>query len=160
MAALGHKGNVQARSQAAGETLKNPEVQRSVAELRTSMAMDALEAVARMADIARASFDDFLDRRGCINIAKDRRLGKLHLIREYKVRDYDRGEGKDRVHTSECSLKLYDAQAAVRTLMQYHGLLSDILELRRLPKNPAELRQFIKDRLPLLFETTDPKQVH
>ena len=33
-----------------------------------------------------------------------------------------------------------------------------MLELRKIPKDPAELHQFIEDRLPLLFETTDPKK--
>ena len=42
-------------------------------------------------------------------------------------------------------------------MMEYHGLLSDILELRRLPKDPAELREFIKDRLPLLFAENKAK---
>ena len=54
-------------------------------------------------------------------------------------------------------IELYDAQAAVKTLMQHHGLLSDLLEIRRLPKDPAELRQFIKDRLPLLFAENKAK---
>ena len=45
-------------------------------------------------------------------------------------------------------------------MFDYHGLLSDILEIRRLPRDPQELREFIRQRLPLLFETRDPKKVH
>ena len=37
---------------------------------------------------------------------------------------------------------------------------SDILELQRLPKDPAELRRFIKERLPLLFSESKPTKVH
>jgi hypothetical protein len=155
--AMGNKSSPEAAAVTASRLLRNAKVQEALAELRKKADMDALEVVARMSDMARASLEDFLDRDGRVDLAKARRRGKLHLIQHFRQGSHETEGGV----TTETTLKLYDAQAALKTMMEYHGLLSDILEIRRLPKDPAELRQFIKERLPLLFEDpNDPKKVH
>ena len=83
---MGHPGTSEVLRTTAWRLLTNVDVQKALAKLRKEAAMDALEAVARMADIARGSLQDFLDKDGRVNLAKARRLGKLHLIREYRVR--------------------------------------------------------------------------
>ena len=101
--------------------------------------------------MARASVEDFLSNDNRIDIGLARRRGKLHLLKRHRervVRTTTRDDGQVREETVEREVSLHDAQAALKDMMQYHGLLSDILEIRRLPKGPAELRQFIKERLP------------
>ena len=68
--------------------------------------------------------------------------------------------GEPKVRVLRQHLKLHDAQSALKIMMEYHGLLSDILEVRRLPRDPAELCQFIKDWLPLSFSENKPTTVH
>lgn len=79
---LGHKGSSGVLRTTAWRLLTNVDVRRALARLRKEMEMDALEVVARMADMARAGLGDFLDSKGLVDIKKARRFGKLHLVRE------------------------------------------------------------------------------
>ena len=161
---LGHKGSREVLWTTAWRLLRNVEVRTALARLRKEMDMDALEVVARMSEMARASIEDFLGKDNRIDIGQGRRRGKLHLLKRYRervLRTTTRDYGQVREEIVEREVWLHDALAALKTMMEYHGLLSDILELRKVPKDPQELRQFIKDRLPLLFEgAADPKKVH
>ena len=161
--ALGVTGSVQSLSTQAAQLLKKLEVQEALARLRKDMAMDALDVVARMSDMARVSIEDFLGKDNRIDIGQGRRRGKLQLLKRYRervLRTTTRDDGRIREEMVEREVWLHDAQAALKAMMQYHGLLSDILEIRRLPKDPAELRQFIKERLPMLFEERKPPKLH
>ena len=79
--ALGAKGSVQSLSTQAAQLLKKLEVQAALSAIRKEIAMDAPDVVGRMSDMARASLEDFLNRDGRVDLAKARRLGKLHLAR-------------------------------------------------------------------------------
>jgi hypothetical protein len=108
----------------------------------------------------RARIEDFLSKDSRIDIGQGRRRGKLHLLKRYRervLRSTTRDDGRIREEMVEREVWLHDAQVALKTMMEYHNLLTDILELRRLPKDPAELRQFIKERLPMLFAENKPK---
>ena len=78
--ALGVSGSVQSLSTQAAQLLKKLEVQEALARLRKDMAMDALDVVARMSDMARASIEDFLGKDNRIDIGQGRRRGKLQLL--------------------------------------------------------------------------------
>src|SRR5262245_25652140 len=103
---LGHNGSPAVLWTTAWRLLRNVEVQVALAKLRKEMDMDALEAVARMSDMARASLEDFLDKDGRVDLAKARRRSKLHLIQQFRQRRHETEAGV----TTETNLKLYDAQ--------------------------------------------------
>ena len=132
--ALGAKGSVQSLSTQAAQLLKKLEVQAALSAIRKEIAMDAPDVVGRMSDMARASLEDFLNRDGRVDLAKARRLGKLHLARKVRIETRKADDGSEIVNAQ---VELYDAQAALKTMMEYHGLLSDILELRKVPKAPC-----------------------
>lgn len=79
-------------------------------------AMPANEVLARIADQARGSMDDFLDEAGDIDLRRARKHGKLHLV---KARSLTK-EGE--------RIELYDAQAALALLAKQLGLLVEKIE--------------------------------
>ena len=79
----------------------------------TERAMPANEVLARIAEQARSTMDDFLDEEGKIDIGRARERGKLHLV-------------KVRASTKEGErIELYSAQSALELLAKHHGLLTD-----------------------------------
>lgn len=72
-------------------------------------AMGRDEALARLADIARGTAEDFLEideNISLIDLKKMKRAGKLHLIKKYQANK--RG----------ISIELYDAQSAITTILK------------------------------------------
>ncbi len=75
--------------------------------------MPATEVLARIAEQARGTMDDFLDEAGDIDLKRARERGKLHLV-------------KSRAVTKEGErIELYSAQSALELLAKHHGLLTD-----------------------------------
>lgn len=99
------------------EYLRKPEIATVIEEAMEAAAMPAVEVLARLADHARSSMDDFLDDAGAIDLPAARHAGKLHLVKKRGVTK----EGE--------SIELYDAQAALALLAKHHGLLVERQEL-------------------------------
>lgn len=98
--------------------LKDVEIQAAIQARLDEMVMAADEVLARLADQARASFEDFLrydeaEDQLAIDLAKAGGRGKLHLVKKLAV-DKDGG----------MSLELYSAQAALKLLGQHHKLFT------------------------------------
>lgn len=97
--------------------LRNAEIDAAISAALDAAAMPANEVLARLADHARGTMDDFLDDDGRINLPKARAAGKLHLVKSRSTtKDGDR-------------IDLYDAQAALTILAKHHGLLVDRSEV-------------------------------
>lgn len=97
--------------------LKNVEIAAAVRQGLADRAMSADEVLARLAEQARGTMDDFLDDAGDIDLTRARERGKLHLL-------------KSRSATKEGErIELYSAQAALELLAKHHGLLVDRTEL-------------------------------
>lgn len=113
------------------ENLRKPEIKAAIRHRMQAAAMDADEALARLADQARASMADFLSfedvsvpsadgapatlrRVWRLDLGKAEAAGKLHLIAQY--RKTENGE----------IIRLHDPQAALINILRVHGLLSAI----------------------------------
>lgn len=104
--------------------LQQPEIKAAVSEHLDAAAMAANEVLARLADHARGTLEDFLDSAGSIDLGQAREAGKLHLIRELLIEEERRG-GEDGTVVRKVRVKLYDAQAALVQLGRHHGLFTD-----------------------------------
>lgn len=104
----------------ASRLLTKANIKAAVEEYLTEQAMGANEVLARLADHARGTMEDFLtvnldgDR---LDLAKAENLGKLHLIKKFT-----RTVGEK---TEHIAVELYDAQAALVQLGRYHQLFTD-----------------------------------
>lgn len=96
------------------ENLQKPTIRAAIDAKLSVVAMSSKEVLARLAEIAAASFDDFIqvDSSGDhqIDLKRAKKRGKLRIIHKLK-------EGRYGVE-----LELKDSQAALVQLGKYHGL--------------------------------------
>jgi phage terminase small subunit len=97
--------------------LKNVEIAAAIQQGLTERAMPATEVLARIAEHARGTMDDFLDDAGDIDLTRARERGRLHLVKSRSVTK----EGE--------RIELYDAQSALALLAKHHGLLVERVDL-------------------------------
>jgi hypothetical protein len=140
----GHTGNARSLAVTASRLLRTPKVQEALAEIRTTLCMDSRESFQRMSVIARGSMEDFLNQDGCMDLRKARRWGRLGLIKKFRQKKWVEGRGAQSRTVTEISVELYDAQAALRTILQLHGLLHVTPDI---PKDPRDLDQCLHDEL-------------
>lgn len=123
----GYKGNDNALAVMATKLLRNAKVKIYIDELLAERKLSALEVLARISEQATATLEDFVDTgelegMNTINLAKARKAGKLHLLKEVKVT-----HGK---YSSSLAIKLHDQQNALALLAKHHGLLVTKYEIR------------------------------
>lgn len=100
--------------------LKNVEVQAYIQKRLQEKAMSADEVLARLAEQARGSLDDFITLNGRgfrIDVAKARKAGKMHLIKSIS-------KGKQGTRIEIC-----DAQAALVHIGRHLKLFTDMTEI-------------------------------
>lgn len=97
--------------------LRNVEIAAVIRQELAERAMPADEVLARLADQARGTMDDFLDEDGKIDLKQGRERGKLHLVKSRSVTK----EGE--------RIELYSAQTALELLAKQHGLLIEKQEI-------------------------------
>jgi len=107
----------------AHNNLRNPKIARAIKERMATLAMDAEEALARIADHARGDINDLLDENGNLDITKAWEQKKTHLIKSIS---------KSKVHgeqfsKDEIKFELYDAQSALVQIMKVHNLTSKVI---------------------------------
>lgn len=103
--------------QIAYEYLRKPEIAAAVRQGLAEQAMPADEVLARIAEQARGTMEDFLDEAGDIDLKQARERNRLHLI-------------KTRATTKEGErIELYSAQSALELLAKHHALLTEKVEL-------------------------------
>lgn len=94
------------------ENLRKPEIAAAIQQGLADRAMPADEVLARIAEQARGTMDDFLDDAGNIDLSRARERGKLHLVKTRSVTK----EGE--------RIELYSAQSALDLLAKHHGLFN------------------------------------
>jgi phage terminase small subunit len=99
------------------ENLRKPKIASLIQQGLTERAMPANEVLARLAEQARGTMDDFLDDDGKIDLKQGRERGKLHLVKARSVTK----EGE--------RIELYSSQAALEILAKHHALLTEKVEL-------------------------------
>ena len=110
--------------QSAHDNLTNPKIRDEITLRLNLNAMSADEALSRLADMARASIEDFVqfDDSGSrvwrIDLLGAREAGKLHVLKKLS---YD-SEGRPH-------LELYDAQRALELILKAHGAFSESLDV-------------------------------
>ena len=107
---------VSARS-TGSELLTYPDIRAAIEARISEAAMVADEVLARLADQARGTLEDFItisSDGAIVDLDKARKAGKLHLLKKFK-------EDKD----GNITVELHDPQAALVHLGRYHGLFLD-----------------------------------
>lgn len=107
------------------ENLRKPLIKDAIEIYLRESAMSAAEVLYLLSEHARASLDDMLDGDGIPSIEKARELGKMHLVKRWKVKEVSR---KDTT-TTEKEIELHDPQSALIQLGRYHKLFTDKLEI-------------------------------
>lgn len=108
--------------------LKDIWISEAIEARLNTMSMSAAEAMARMTDFGRASFEPFLRTAGddqvYLDLSSEKARSKLHIIKKirqkrtiYVVKD----EGTREEVTTE--IELHDAKDAVKTILAVHGKL-------------------------------------
>ncbi len=124
------------------ENLQKPLIQAAIQKRIAEAAMGADEVLARLADHARASLDDFLAEDGSLDLAAAREAGKMHLLREYACEEVREAGADDELPSMvrKQRIKVVDAQAALVTLGRHHKLWVDRQELTGEAGGPVALK--------------------
>jgi phage terminase small subunit len=102
------------------KNLVNPSIRNEIETRLNERTMSANEVLFRLSEHGRGTMDDFIDPDSLsVDIKRAKNAGKMHLVKEieYVIRT------SEDVQTETIKFKLYDAQSALKTLAQYHGLL-------------------------------------
>lgn len=97
------------------ENLRKPDISDAIEHRLKESAMLADEVLMRLAEQARASFEDFIDEDGNVDLSKARRAGKLHLINS--VTDPSKFRGRE--------ISLHNQQRALELIGKAYGLFTD-----------------------------------
>lgn len=108
--------------------LNDPWIREAIIERLDKLSMSAEEAMARMSDFARASFEHFIrlteDGGFTIDLSTPRALSKIHMIKKIKQKRsvYHAPDDTTRVDVTT-EIELHDAKDAVKTVLSVHGKL-------------------------------------
>ncbi len=108
--------------------LNDPWIREAIISRLDTLAMSAEEAMARMSDFARASFEHFIrlteDGGFVIDLSTPRALSKIHMIKKIKQKKttYHGPDDNARVDITT-EIELHDAKDAVKTVLSVHGKL-------------------------------------
>lgn len=117
----GYDGDNATLAVVASQNLRNHNVARVLEDRLNRFTMSPGEILTRLTDIARGDIADVMNSSGAIDPTEARRRGKSHLIKKIKTKTVT--TDKEDIHETE--VELYDAQAALTTLLKFHGLLVD-----------------------------------
>lgn len=123
----------------ASRVLARARVKKALEEKRKAIAMGATEVIQRHSEFARASLEDVLDVAAYPELAHAAANGKLHLIREFTITTRTIPTKQGPLIERQVNFKIHDAKDAQKTLMKYHGLLTDVIAVKDLPKTEDEL---------------------
>ena len=108
----------------ASRLLSNVDIQAEIRARIDELAMSAVEALIRLADMARGSVEDFIEfdaansRVWRVDLQKAQEAGKLHILKKLS---YDSG--------GRPQLELHDSQRALEIILKAHGAFKDTMEL-------------------------------
>jgi phage terminase small subunit len=112
------------------ENVKKPDISEAIHRRLQESAMSADEALMRLADMARGDMADFVtggDDGPIPDLGTALEDGRLHLVKKLKrkTKTYMMGRGPEAtlVTEAEIDFELYDAKAALDTILKAHGVL-------------------------------------
>ncbi len=117
----GYESDTATLANMASQNLRNHYILRELDRRLNAYSMTANEVLVRLTDMARGDIADALNSAGGIDPLEAKRRGKSHLIKRFKTKTVT-SEDSD---IFEAEIEMYDAQAALNTLMKFHGLLVD-----------------------------------
>lgn len=123
-ARAGYRGDREVLAAVGYENLRKPQISEAISRRTTESAMSADEVLARLADQARSTIDDFISFNVApyptftLDLAKARELGAMHVIKKIKYN----AEGHPEI-------ELYDAQSALIQIGRYHKLFAEKLDI-------------------------------
>lgn len=115
--------------------LNRVQVQRALDKKRKAIEMGATEVIARHSEIARASLEDVCDPMLYPELAHARASGKVHLLKRLTVTTRTIPTKQGPITERNVTFELHDSAGAQRTMMKYHGLLTDVIAVKDLPKD-------------------------
>jgi hypothetical protein len=120
----GYKQTEEALAVTGYRLLRSAKVQ---AELRRRLKKHILSAdqvLESLSNHAKADIADVLEPDGSFDLGSAKRRGKSSLLRKLKVKHrYEKAADGELTPVIEHEFELHDAQSALKTLAQYHGLL-------------------------------------
>lgn len=119
------------------EWLRNPKIQPVMKKIREEIAMDVVEAVARMGAIARGDIRHFLVRGAdgfmYLDISNPEAQAHMHLVEQIETKRERRivgyGEQAEEFEGEWVKVKLYSAHEAQRDVLKMHGKLVKKMEV-------------------------------
>jgi len=111
--------------------LTNPYIKAEVEQRLLENQMQADEALARLADMARGDIGDLIDNNGLLDIRQARAKGLTKLLKKIKQKTVTRigkSDDDDDVEITEIEFEMYDAQAALDKVLRAHGKYKDTVE--------------------------------
>lgn len=111
--------------QQASDLLTKPNILEIIQERLTELHMGADEVLARLAEHARVSVEDFLDDEDEISLKAARERGRLHLAKRLTVTRHLSKNGDVSVSKT---VEPHDAQAALGLLGKHHKLFTEKVE--------------------------------
>lgn len=97
------------------ELKQKPKVQAAIKQRMDDYAMDSEEALARLSEFGRATYDHFLDDDGFFSLQTEEAQRNVHLIKNLQLDQAGRVE----------KIELHDPKDAVKSIAKVHGELSD-----------------------------------
>ena len=135
----GYSGDDNALAARGAENVRNSKVRAEIDLVLAERLMSRDEVLARLAEHAGVTLDDFVDGYGDIDLDRARERGKLHLVKKYT-----RTESVSKFGNTETrsQIELHDPQAALVQLGRYYKLFTDKIEYAL----PPELTALLKDK--------------
>ena len=104
----------------AGNLLNTTKIRAAIDERLKRETISADEALRLLVDHATGDLGDYIDDDGYLDIERARADGKTHLIREYRQNETYSDDGD--LKYSRVSVKLYDAQSALKEIIKLYRL--------------------------------------
>ena len=132
--------------QSASRNMADPDIQAAIEERLEALAMSAAEATKRLGDIARADMADFFvvdenangERYARLDLARLMEEGPSHLVKKVKWTKHGP------------QIETYDAQAALKTILDAHGAFNHKREHEHSGTDggPIQTEQIVRVYLP------------
>ena len=134
----GYSGDDTAMRVIGARNLANVNIRSEIDGLLSERLMSRDEVLARLAEHAGVTLDDFVDGYGDIDLDRARERGKLHLVKKYTRTESVSKFGNTEVRSQ---VELHDPQAALVQLGRYYKLFTDKIEYALPPELAALLRE-------------------
>lgn len=126
----GYEGDYFTLANTGSQNLKNPYILRELENRLNSVSMAANEVLMHVTDIARGNIADAVNSAGAIDISEAIQRGKSGNIKRYKAKfaTFTDKDGQDH-ESEEIEIEMYDRLDALKTLMKYHGLVINRIQV-------------------------------